>query len=120
MSIQEHLNKIRNAIYGREVRESIAKGIETAYNDASEKDNANMEVKMARGTNPNLNARLNKMEETDQQTNAQLAETDGRLLDARADIANLQNQTDMLSVNLGNWKIESDTTTNQLRFKLVE
>ena len=66
MSIQEHLNKIRNAVYGREVRESIAKGIETAYDDASEKhDNANMEVKIARGTNPNLNTRLNKMDETD-------------------------------------------------------
>jgi hypothetical protein len=66
MSIQEHLNKIRNAIKGSEIRESIAKGIETAYDDASEKhDNANMEVKIARGTNPNLNTRLNKMDETD-------------------------------------------------------
>ena len=65
MSIQEHLNKIRTAIKGSEVRESIAKGIETAYDDASEKDNANMEVKMARGTNPNLNTRLNKMGEMD-------------------------------------------------------
>ena len=79
MSIQEHLNKIRNAIYGREVRESIAKGIETAYNDASEKDNANLEVKMARGTNSNLNARLNKMEDTDRQTTAQLAQTEREL-----------------------------------------
>lgn len=75
MSIQEHLNKIRNAVYGREVRESIAKGIETAYDDASENGNANMEVKMARGTNPNLNARLNKMEETDRQTAEQLVRT---------------------------------------------
>src|SRR5699024_7127011 len=86
MSIQEHLNKIRNAVYGHEVRESIAKGIETAYDDASEKDNANMEVKIARGTNPNLNTRLNKMDETDRQNTekidsnynevtAQLAET---------------------------------------------
>lgn len=74
MSIQEHLNKIRNAVYGHEVRESIAKGIETAYDDASENGNANMEVKLARGTNPNLNARLNKMEDTDRQTTAQLAQ----------------------------------------------
>lgn len=73
MSIQEHLNKIRNAIYGREVRESIAKGIETAYDDASKNGNANMEVRIARGTNPNLNTRLNKMEGTDRQNTAQLA-----------------------------------------------
>lgn len=74
MSIQEHLNKIRNAVYGHEVRESIAKGIETAYDDASENGNANMEVKIARGTNPNLNARLNEMDETDRQTTTQLAQ----------------------------------------------
>ena len=76
MSIGKYLDKIRNAVYGREVRESIAKGIETAYNDASEKhDNANMEVKLARGANPNLNTRLNKMDEVDKQTTAQLAQT---------------------------------------------
>lgn len=74
MSIQEHLNKIRNAIYGREVRESIAKGIETAYDDASEKDNANMEVKIARGTHPNLRSRLEEVDNKQQQTTAQLAQ----------------------------------------------
>ena len=72
MSIQEHLNKIRNAIYGREVRESIAKGIETAYDDASEKDNANMEVKIARGTHPNLRSRLDE-------TTTQLAQTESQV-----------------------------------------
>ena len=76
MSIQEHLNKIRNAVYGREVRESIAKGIETAYDDASEKhDNANMEVKIARGTHPNLRSRLEEVDNKQQQTTAQLAQT---------------------------------------------
>ena len=79
MSIQEHLNKIRNAIYGREVRESIAKGIEAAYDDASEKDNANMEVKIARGTHPNLRSRLEEVDNKQQQTTAQLAQTDSRI-----------------------------------------
>lgn len=74
MSIQEHLNKIRNAIKGSEVRESIAKGIETAYDDASEKDNANMEVKIARGTHPNLRSRLEEVDNKQQQTTAQLAQ----------------------------------------------
>ena len=72
MSIQEHLDKIRNAIYGREVRESIAKGIETAYDDASEKDNANMEVKIARGTHPTLRDRLNEVDNTQQQTDSKV------------------------------------------------
>lgn len=79
MSIQEELDKIRNAIYGREVRESIAKGIETAYDDASEKDNANMEVKIARGTYPTLRDRLNDVDNTQQQTTAQLAQTEREL-----------------------------------------
>ena len=84
MSIQEHLNKIRNAIYGREVRESIAKGIETAYDDASEKDNANMEVKIARGTHPNLRSRLEEVDNKQQQTTAQLAQTNHRVSDVIA------------------------------------
>src|SRR5699024_6972712 len=75
MSIGKYLDKIRNAVYGREVRESIAKGIETAYNDEAEKhDKANMEVKLARGTHSNLNNRLKKMDEVDEQTTAQLAQ----------------------------------------------
>src|SRR5699024_566175 len=93
MSIQEHLNKIRNAIYGREVRESIAKGIETAYDDASEKhDNANMEVKIARGAHPNLRSRLEEVDNKQQQTaekvdvnheevTAQLAQTENNKVD---------------------------------------
>lgn len=59
MSIQEHLNKIKSAIFGKEVRQSIHDAIKQCYDDASEKDNANMEVKIARGTHENLNARLN-------------------------------------------------------------
>lgn len=78
MSIQEHLNKIRNAVYGHEVRESIAKGIETAYDDASEKDNANMEVKVARGTHPNLRSRLEEVDDKQQQTTTQLAQKASR------------------------------------------
>lgn len=111
MSIGNYLNKIRNAIYGREVRESIAKGIETAYNDASEKhDNANMEVKLARGANPNLNTRLNKMDEVDKQTTAQLAQkakqTDLEIEQARIDslIANAgdtDGNAELLDIRIG-------------------
>lgn len=82
MSIQEHLNKIRNAVYGHEVRESIAKGIETAYDDASENGNANMEVKVARGTHPNLRSRLEEVDNKQQQNTAQLQQT-GQSLNAQ-------------------------------------
>lgn len=68
MSIQNELDKIKNAVYGREVRGAIHDGIKKAYDDASEKDNANMEVKIARGTHPNLRSRLDE-------TTAQLAHT---------------------------------------------
>lgn len=96
MSIQEHLNKIRNAVYGREVRESIAKGIETAYDDASEKDNANMEVKIARGTNPNLNTRLNKMDETDRQNTKKI---DSNYNEVTAQLAQKADQVEVNTIS---------------------
>lgn len=36
-SITELINNIRNAIFGKDVRESIARAIEQTYKDASEK-----------------------------------------------------------------------------------
>lgn len=57
-SITEHLLKIRNAIFGREVRGAIADAIQQTYDDASANGNANMEVSMARGIYANLNQRL--------------------------------------------------------------
>ena len=56
MSITNKLNQIKNAIYGKEVRGAIHDAIKQVYDDASvNHDNANMEVKMARGTHNTLN-----------------------------------------------------------------
>ncbi len=70
MSIQDELNQIKNAVYGADVRDAIHDSIKKAYDDASANGNANMEVEMARGTEPTLSARLDKEQ---QEVNAQLA-----------------------------------------------
>ena len=75
MSITNKLNQIKNAIYGKEVRGAIHDAIKQVYDDASvNHDNANMEVKMARGTHNTLNDRLDKSEQKLDETNAQLSE----------------------------------------------
>ena len=73
MSITNKLNQIKNAIYGKDVRGAIHDAIKQVYDDASvNHDNANMEVKMARGTHNTLNDRLDNVDEIQAQTNAQL------------------------------------------------
>ena len=73
MSITNKLNQIKNAIYGKEVRGAIHDAIKECYDDASvNHDNANMEVKMGRGTHNTLNDRLDNVDEIQAQTNAQL------------------------------------------------
>ena len=57
-NIQTYLNNIKTAVFGSEVRDSIHDAIQQCYDDASAKDNANMEVKMARGEYENLGKRL--------------------------------------------------------------
>lgn len=74
MSITNKLNQIKNAIYGKEVRGAIHDAIKQVYDDASvNHDNANMEVKLARGTHNTLNDRLDNVDEIQAQTNAQLS-----------------------------------------------
>ena len=72
MSIQQYLDKIKNAIYGREVRGAIHDAIKQTYDDAAEGGDANMEVKMARGSFPNLNARLEGQDNKFSQIDAEL------------------------------------------------
>ena len=74
-NITNYLNKVKTAIYGKEVRGAIHDAIKQVYDDASvEHDNANMEVKLARGTHNTLNDRLDNVDEIQAQTNAQLSE----------------------------------------------
>lgn len=73
MSIQNYLNQIKNAVFGRDVRQSIYDAIKQCYDDASiNHDNANMEVKLARGEHDTLNERFNSAEEKIQNNSAQL------------------------------------------------
>lgn len=82
MSITNKLNQIKNAIYGKEVRGAIHDAIKQVYDDASvNHDNANMEVKLARGTHDTLNDRLDNVDEIQAQTNAQLSQTNALLGD---------------------------------------
>ena len=79
MSITNKLNQIKNAIYGKDVRGAIHDAIKQVYDDASvNHDNANMEVKMARGTHNTLNDRLDNVDEIQAQTNAQLSDVEKR------------------------------------------
>ena len=76
MSVQKFLDKIKNGRYGADITDAIIGGIKKCYDDASvNHDNANMEVKMARGTHNTLNDRLDKSDEIQAQTNAQLLQT---------------------------------------------
>ena len=73
-NITNYLNKIKTAVYGKDVRGAIHDAIKQVYDDASvNHDNANMEVKLARGTHTTLNDRLDKSDEIQAQTNAQLS-----------------------------------------------
>lgn len=72
-SIQEHLDKIKNAIFGKDVRQAIHDSIEECYRTASvDHDNANMEVKRARGTHETLNDRLVENEKKQENFSSQL------------------------------------------------
>lgn len=74
-NITNYLNKIKTAVYGKDVRGAIHDAIKQVYDDASvNHDNANMEVKMARGTHNTLNDRLDKSEQKLDETNAQLSD----------------------------------------------
>ena len=74
-NITNYLNKIKTAVYGKDVRGAIHDAIKQVYDDASvNHDNANMEVKMARGTHNTLNDRLDNVDEIQTQTNAQLSD----------------------------------------------
>ena len=95
MSVQKFLDKIKNGRYGADITDAIIGGIKKCYDDASvNHDNANMEVKMARGTHNTLNDRLDNVDEIQAQTNAQLSQkTDKSVTE------NLQGQINNLVIN---------------------
>lgn len=72
-SIQNYLNQIKSAVFGKDVRQSIHDAIKQCYDDASiDHDNANMEVKLARGSHDTLNERFTSVEENIKNNSEQL------------------------------------------------
>lgn len=72
-NIQNYLNQIKTAVFGKDVRESIHDAIKQCYDDASiDHDNANMEVKLARGSHDTLNERFTSVEENIKNNSEQL------------------------------------------------
>nr|DAU23940.1 MAG TPA: hypothetical protein [Caudoviricetes sp.] len=72
-NIQNYLNQIKTAVFGKDVRESIHDAIKQCYDDASiNHDNANMEVKLARGSHNTLNDRLDENEKKQENLSSQL------------------------------------------------
>lgn len=73
MSIQNSLNQIINAIFGKDVRQAIYDAIKQCYDDASiNHDNANMEVKLARGSHSTLNDRITENEKNQEKLSSDL------------------------------------------------
>jgi len=59
MNFTEALDRIKNAIYGKDVRQAMVDAVQAVYTDAAVAGNANLEVTQARGLYGSLNERLN-------------------------------------------------------------
>ena len=83
-NITTYLNNIKNAMFGKDVRDSIHDAIKQCYDDASTNGNANMEVTLARGEYNNLNERLDnhssQIKENEKNFNEQLDTIENKYL----------------------------------------
>ena len=62
MSFKTDVSKIRNAVKGKEVKESIANALENAYSESISKGNTDAEVIAARGKFPSLKSRISSID----------------------------------------------------------
>ena len=108
MSIQDELNQIKSAVYGADVRDAIHDSIKKTYDDASANGNANMEVEMARGTEPTLNDRLDA-------TDAHLAQTDGRIDNMMVDGTPTEGNTMLLDGAISASGVNNGTVGTNIR-----
>ena len=97
-NITELIKNIREAILGKDVRESIAGAIEQCYEDASKNGNANMEVTEARGTFETLKKRLDDNDSNIDGLNGELGQFRNT---TNTNINTLQNQINNLVVGAG-------------------
>ena len=100
-NIQTYLNNIKTAVFGSEVRDSIHDAIQQCYDDASAKDNANMEVKMARGEYENLGKRLDShSSQIKEKVNYQ--EVDDKIAKAQLEAGNVDTSSFVVKSELEN------------------
>ena len=90
-NIANFIDKIKHAIYGKDVRQSICDAIEQTYEDAIAHGHTDMEVVQARKNYDNLNARLN-MENSNVNSAIETEKTNRTNADN-----NLQNQINSLA-----------------------
>src|SRR5690625_2541931 len=92
-NINKELNQIKNAVYGKDVRQAIHDGIEKAYNDATSggAGDTNLEVVLARGNYDSLNKRLDA-------SDSQLAE--------KANISDLSDKINEVKFNIVTHEME--------------
>ena|SRR5690625_4884020 len=110
-NITEELNKIKHAVYGREVRQAIHDAIKQVYDDASFDGDTNMEVILARGVYDVLNDRLNASDkELASKANKNYVDNE---------FSSIRNQLKSNSVKLGNWTIEHNKNLNSLDFRVT-
>jgi len=108
-SIQNYLNQIKSAVFGKDVRQSIHDAIKQCYDDASiDHDNANMEVKLARGSHDTLNERFTSVEENIKNNSEQLEnKANKNEVGAPLTATNISEMTDKTKVYVnttdGNW-----------------
>ena len=116
MSIQNYLNQIKSAVFGKDVRQSIHDAIKQCYDDASiDHDNANMEVKLARGSHDTLNERFTSVEENIKNNSEQLADIETKLLNP--EMFRIQNGIEVDDQTAINKAINvAYTTSNELHF----
>lgn len=106
-NIQNYLNQIKTAVFGKDVRESIHDAIKQCYDDATvNHDNANMEVKLARGSHNTLNDRLDENEKKQENLSSQLDTIASLYIDKSGDITSLINEfianNTNVVINIGN------------------
>lgn len=69
INITEALDRVKNSIYGKDIRQAIVDSIQTAYDDAVKAGNANMEVTLARGLYATLKDRLESLDDSNEDIN---------------------------------------------------
>lgn len=119
MSIQNYLNQIKNAVFGKDVRESIHDAIKQCYDDAAvNHNNANMEVKLARGTHETLNDRITENEKNQENLSSQLEHIEKQkatLQECKEEIAKAQ--LEGAGVDTSNFVVQTELETKTVELK---